>query len=88
MFCPLTTSMRFLPPPPSEKNCYNIGTRHAKSQLGLIRIVLTQGVKRTPFNFFRITASEVTTACRRLAVQAVRPDTVGLQKFQLCEIGI
>ena len=26
---PLTTSMRFLPPPPFNGNCYKIGTRHA-----------------------------------------------------------
>ena len=28
MFCPLTATMHFLPPPPSEGICYKIGTRH------------------------------------------------------------
>ena len=30
MICPLPASMHFLPPPPSNGNCYKIGTRHAR----------------------------------------------------------
>ena len=29
--CPLTASMQFLPPPPSNGNCYNFRSRHAKN---------------------------------------------------------